>query len=65
MYRLMLVTDQKNIRDLFSNFRDWNTLGFEQPIVLENVDEAKERLQNGEADAVSYLLPKEAGQALF
>lgn len=61
----MLVTDQKNIRDLFSHFRDWKTLGFEEPIVLEDVSEAKERLAQGEADAVSYLLPKDAGQDLF
>lgn len=65
MYRLMLVTDQKNIRDLFSHFKDWNLLGFEEPIVLEEVAEAKERLSRGEADAVSYLLPKSAGQDLF
>lgn len=65
MYRLMLVTDQKNIRDLFSDFKDWNLLGFEAPIVLEDVAQAKERLSRGEADAVSYLLPKSAGQDLF
>lgn len=65
MYRLILVTDQKDVRDLFNRFKDWNTLGFEHPVVLQDVEEAKARLRRGEADAVSYLLPKDAGQDFF
>ena len=65
MYKLMLVTDQKNIRDLFDQFDDWNTLGFERPVILDNISEAKAVLDRGGADAVSYLLPKDAGQEFF
>lgn len=65
MYKLMLVTDQKEVRDFFNRFSDWNLLGFERPTIFADVQEAKSYLCENHTDAVSYLLPKEQGQDFF
>lgn len=65
MYKLMLVTDQEDVREAFKSFPEWGKLGFEEPLLLSDVEEAKRRLNRQEADAVAYLLPKDAGQDFF
>ena len=44
MYKLMLVTDQEDIREAFRSFPEWKQLGFEPPLLLNDVEEAKLRL---------------------
>ena len=65
MYKLMLVTDQGDITEAFRSFPEWAHMGFDVPILLSDVEEAKRRLSRQEADAVAYLLPKDAGQDFF
>ena len=65
MYKLMLVTDQEDIREAFRSFPEWKQMGFEPPLLLNDVEEAKLRLSRQEADAVAYLLPKNEGQDFF
>ena len=61
----MLVTDQGDITEAFRSFTEWAHMGFDVPILLSDVEEAKQRLSRQEADAVAYLLPKDAGQDFF
>lgn len=65
MYKVMLVTDQVEVRNGFATFKDWATLGFDAPVLLEDVAQAKTLVAHGGVDAIAYLLPKSAGQELF
>lgn len=65
MYRILLVTDQEHLLKVYEGFAEWNALGFAPPLLLTDVQQAMERVRAGEVQAVSYALPKDAGQAFF
>lgn len=58
MYKLLLVTDQKDIQDLFQNEIDWMRIGFRPPMITASPQEAIEWLNSKAVDAVGYHLPK-------
>lgn len=65
MYRLLLVTDESNLLNVFGEFVDWEALGFAPPALLTDVQEAQKMVSAGDVDAVSYALPKDTGQAFY
>ena len=62
MFRLLLVTDKQEIRDLYNHYPDWNHQGFEIPTVEGSVDAGMRALKNQKFDAVSWLLPIREGK---
>lgn len=62
MYRLLLVTDRKEIQSLYNNYRDWNLQGFASPVITDSVNSGLELISNEHFDIVSWLLPVQAGQ---
>lgn len=56
MYKLLLVSDKKEIRELYQHFSEWETLGFERPTVAADAGEGIAKLNQGRFDAVSSLL---------
>ncbi|MDR3051405.1 MAG: hypothetical protein LBU67_06755 [Oscillospiraceae bacterium] len=65
MYKVLLVTDQQALHDVFQAFEDWASLGFERPLAVHTAKEAMLLLESAPVDAVAYVLPKEEGQAFF
>ena len=65
MYRVLLVTDQGDVREAFASFSDWTALGFDPPRIVQTAQEATPLIESGAADAVAYVLPKEEGQSFF
>ena len=58
MYKLLLVTDQKDIQELFQNQIDWLRLNCRPPMITASPQEAIEWLNTKAVDAVGYHLPK-------
>ena len=65
MYKLLLVSDKEEIRNLYSGFSDWENLGFERPTVAPDAQSGKERLKSSRFDAVSCLLSVSEGKQFF
>ncbi|MBP3655240.1 MAG: hypothetical protein J6K32_00925 [Clostridia bacterium] len=65
MYRLLLVSDREEIRELYEQFPEWETLGFEQPVVAADANEGIAHLDNSRFDAVSSLLSLSEGKRFF
>lgn len=65
MYKLLLVTDQENIRSLFQHQIDFDKLYCKQPLIVETADEAIECLKSRAIDAVGYFLDRQKGRALI
>lgn len=65
MYRLLLVTGQLELLSVFEAFNDWQALGFEKPILTDDVERATTLVELEAVDAVSFSLPKDEGQAFF
>ena len=65
MYKLLLVSDKEDIRKLYAQFQDWETLGFEQPTVAADAQSGIERLKSSRFDAVSWLLSVSEGKRFF
>ncbi|MBP3427223.1 MAG: hypothetical protein J6M47_03050 [Clostridia bacterium] len=65
MYRLLLVSDKEEIRELYNGFPDWETLGFERPVVAADAGEGIAQLDNSRFDAVSSLLSLSEGKRFF
>ncbi len=65
MYRLLLVTDKKDIQTLYNQYSHWEDLGFEHPSVAANAEEGIDCLSNQHFDAVSWLLPVKEGKVFF
>lgn len=64
MYKLMLVTDQKEVRDMFENAIDWAHFNCRPPMITSSASEAIEWLNTRAIDAVSYHLPKNEAKGL-
>lgn len=58
MYKLLLVTDRKDIQALFENEIDWPRFNCRPPLITASAQEAIEWLNSKAIDAVGYHLPK-------
>ena len=65
MYRLLLVSDKAEIRELYEEFSEWETLGFDRPTIAGNAEEGVLKLSKGRFDAVSSLLSINEGKKFF
>lgn len=52
MYRLLVVTDQQDVKQTIEQIEDWEQMGFRAPKVVQNTEEALERLQNHRVDGI-------------
>ena len=65
MYRLLLVSDKEEVRQLYAGFSEWENLGFERPAVAANAQEGITLLKSRRFDAVSSLLSVSEGKQFF
>ena len=65
MYKLLLVTDRKETRDLFQDQIDWAKLNCRPPQIVETAEEGIAWLNSRAVDAVGYDLQKEAAATLL
>lgn len=65
MYKLLLVTDKEEIRNLYASFNEWEKLGFERPAIAANAREGVEQLKKMRFDAISWLLSISEGKRFF
>lgn len=65
MYRLLLVCDKKEICSLYADFKDWEKLGFEKPMIAVNAQSGIDLLSCSRFDAVSWLLSVSEGKRFF
>jgi hypothetical protein len=63
MYKVLLATDQKSIRDAFENY-PWREMGFHLPLIASTQEEAIDLLSSRPIDAVGYYFEKKNGVAL-
>lgn len=62
MFRLLLVTDKKEIQNLYKQYPDWNHQGFEIPTIAGSADAGMRALKGQRFDAISWLLPVRDGK---
>lgn len=65
MYRLLLVSDKEEVRQLYDGFSEWENLGFERPAIAANAQEGIALLGKRRFDAVSSLLSVSEGKQFF
>ena len=65
MYKLLLVSDKEEIRNLYAGFSEWEKLGFERPVLAANAKEGIEQLNKKRFDAISWLLSISEGKRFF
>lgn len=65
MYKLLLVSDKEDIRQLYAGFSEWERLGFERPAIAANAQEGIALLRTKRFDAVSSLLSVSEGKQFF
>ena len=65
MYKLLLVSDKEEIRQLYERFSEWEKLGFERPVLAANAQEGITLLKGKRFDAVSSLLSISEGKKFF
>jgi len=65
MYKLLLVSDKEEVRQLYAGFSEWENLGFERPAVAANAQEGIALLKSSRFDAVSSLLSVSEGKQFF
>lgn len=64
MYKLLLTTNDPEIRDAFAAVK-WEALGYRQPRVTASAEEAVSSLKAYHADAIAVGLPAEEDEALL
>lgn len=52
MYRLLVVTDQQEVKQTIDTIEEWEMMGFRKPRVVEDVKGALERLSSHRVDAI-------------
>lgn len=57
MYKLLLVTDNPDVRDAYDRIDSWEMLGFHQPRIAGSVEEALASLTRHHADGIALNLP--------
>lgn len=65
MYKLLLVTDQENIRHMFQHQIDWTALQCREPLIADSAGEAIEYLGSRAIDAVGYFMDRSKGRDLI
>lgn len=65
MYKLLLVTDQENIRYMFQHQIDFAKLGCREPLIADTASEAIEYLGSRAIDAVGYFIDRKKGRELI
>jgi len=65
MYKLLLVSDKEEVRQLYAGFSEWENLGFERPAVAANAQDGIALLKENRFDAVSSLLSVGEGKKFF
>lgn len=65
MYKLLLVTDQESIRQLFRCQIDFAKLYCKEPLIVETAEEAIECLNSRAIDAVGYAMDRKKARALI
>ncbi len=53
MYRLLIVTENQQVEDMFSQMQGWETMGFKPPRVRSNMQAAVECMQKHAIDAIA------------
>lgn len=53
MYRLLIVTGNQSVRDLFTAMEGWENLGFKPPRLRQTTQEALECMQKHQIDAIA------------
>jgi len=56
MYKLLLVTDQNDVLDAFSQIQNWELLGFKPPHIRHDFEGAKDSLAKHHADGIAIAL---------
>lgn len=65
MYKLLLVSDQEDVLDAFSQVDNWGYNGFHQPHIRHDLDGAKEGLQRHHVDGIAFALDDAQEKKLF
>ncbi|MEG2604839.1 MAG: hypothetical protein RSB91_07860, partial [Clostridia bacterium] len=53
MYRLLIVTENPSVKDMFAAMEGWEALGFKPPRVRASMEEAVECMQKHHIDAIA------------
>lgn len=53
MYRLLIVTEKQSVRDMFEGMSGWEIMGFKQPRLRANAEEAIACMQKHHIDAIA------------
>ena len=53
MYRLLIVTENQSVRDLFIAMEGWESMGFKPPRLRQTTQEALECMQKHQIDAIA------------
>ncbi|MCL1854512.1 MAG: hypothetical protein FWF86_02165 [Clostridia bacterium] len=53
MYRLLVVTKEPRVQDMFTAMEGWEAMGFKPPRIRESVDEAMESMKKHQIDAIA------------
>lgn len=64
MYKLLIVTDREDIRQMFETQVDWARLNFRTPRIVDNAESAIELINTKAVDAVGLHLPKTKAASL-
>ena len=65
MYKLLLVSDQEDVLEAFSQIQNWELLGFKPPHIRHDFEGAKDSLGKHHADGIAIALdPKEEQKVL-
>lgn len=54
MYKLLLVTDRAEVRDVFLHIADWNSMHYHPVTIISDVQQAIQYLETNSVDAVGY-----------
>lgn len=65
MYKLLLVTDQTDVLDAFSQIQNWELLGFKPPHIRHDFEGAKDSLAKHHADGIAIALDQEEEQKVL
>ena len=65
MYRLLLVTDKNDIRNLYEKYPEWENLGFERPVVVGSAQQGIDQMAHHRCDTVSWLFSVKEAKTFY
>ncbi len=65
MYKLLLATGQRDILDMFSQYTEWESIGFRMPRTAANAQEAAACLEKHRVDAIAFRLDAQEENKLY